>query len=68
MKKTVDWEAQSPVKKAVGSGGLTATKSRVKKVLESYTQFTYLNFDESHAPVSSHVFMSSGLRVLSCRR
>jgi hypothetical protein len=33
----------------------------VKKELESYTHtylFTYLNFDESHAPVSSHVFMS----------
>jgi hypothetical protein len=66
MKKTVGWEAQSPVKKAVGSGGLTATKSPVKKVLESYTHtylFTYLNFDESHAPVSSHVFGSSGLEL-----
>jgi len=34
------------------------TQPPVKKVLESYTQFTYLNFDESHAPVSSHVFVS----------
>ena len=44
MKKTVGWEAQSPVKKAVGSGGLTGgevpSKKRVR-IIYTYI-FIYL--------------------------